>query len=45
MSRFTNDTTGVTVTVDDSKDDRFANGWTAEEPAKKAPARTKKSDD
>lgn len=27
MGRFVNDTTGVVVSVDDSKDDRFADGW------------------
>lgn len=28
MSRFTNDTTGVVVSVDDSKDGRYTSGWT-----------------
>lgn len=44
MSRFTNTATGVTVSVDDSKDERFASPlW---EPAdKKAPkASSKKSE-
>jgi len=36
MSRFKNTTTGVVVSVDDSKDDRFTAGWeaVADEPAK-----------
>jgi hypothetical protein len=33
MSRFRNLTTDVVVSVDDSKDERYANGW---EPADKA---------
>ena len=40
MSRFTNDETGVTVSVDDSKDDRFTAGWSpAADESKKAPAK------
>jgi hypothetical protein len=38
MSRFENDQTGVIVTVADSKDERFASGWT-KVAAKKAPAK------
>jgi len=46
MSRFTNLETGITVSVDDSKDDRFVSGWEpADGPAKRAPGRPKKSDD
>lgn len=30
MGRFINDATGVLVSVDDSKDDRFTAGWTRE---------------
>lgn len=40
MSRFRNTQTGVVVSVDDSKDARFVNGWEpAEKPAPKAPAK------
>ncbi len=42
MSRFRSTSTGVVVSVDDSKDDRFSNGWeSADEPApdKKTPAK------
>jgi len=40
MSRFRNTTTGVVVSVDDSKDGRFVNGWEpAEKPAPKAPVK------
>lgn len=43
MSRFTSTSTGVTVSVDDSKDDRYAvGGWESADkpaPAKKAPAK------
>lgn len=28
MSRFTNDETGVVVSVSDDKDNRFTSGWT-----------------
>lgn len=31
MGRFVNDQTGIVVSVDDSKDDRFASGWSAAE--------------
>jgi hypothetical protein len=43
MGRFTNDTTGVLVSVDDSKDDRFGAGWTREgaEPKATKPAAEK----
>lgn len=44
MSRFQNRRTGVTVSVDDSKDGRFGEGWErADQPAKqqKAPAKPK----
>jgi hypothetical protein len=50
MGRFINDTTGVLVSVDDSKDERFAAGWTREGDAPKAkkadkPARSETPDD
>jgi len=46
MSRFRNLETGIEVSVDDSKDDRFVSGWEpADGPAKRAPGRPKKSDD
>lgn len=38
MSRFIQDGTGVTVSVDDSKDDRFAVGWKPADAADKKPA-------
>jgi len=40
MSKFRNTATGVVVSVDDAKDDRFVNGWV---PAGKAPAPAEKS--
>ncbi len=45
MSRFTNTSTGVTVSVDDSKDDRYtAGGWeSADQPAPAKKALAKKS--
>lgn len=41
MSRFVNDATGVTFSVDDSKDDRHGLGFTpaADDSTKKAPAK------
>lgn len=36
MSRFVNSQTGVVVSVDDSKDDRFTGLW---EPAEDSPAK------
>jgi hypothetical protein len=45
MGRFVNDQTGVVVSVDDSKDERFASGWTAEKaPAKAERESAKKAD-
>ena len=44
MGRFRNTTTGVVVSVDDSKDGRFVNGWEpADKPAAKAPVAAKKA--
>lgn len=37
MSRWQNNETGVVVVVDDSKDSRFASGWTAVKAEKPAP--------
>lgn len=42
MGRFVNDSTKVVVTVDDSKDERFADGWSpadADGKSTKAPAK------
>ena len=40
MSRFRNTTTGVVVSVDDSKDERFVKGYEpADSESKKAPAK------
>ncbi len=40
MGRFVNDTTGVVVSVDDSKDERFSSGWSPQIDEKsKAPAK------
>lgn len=39
MSRFVNDATGVTFSVDDSKDERYGDGFTAAESESKAPAK------
>ncbi len=46
MGRFRNSTTGVVVSVDDSKNERFTDGWESPEeptsdkaPAKKAASR------
>lgn len=40
MSRFRNTTTGVVVSVDDSKDGRFVNGWEpVDKPAVKTPVK------
>lgn len=39
MSTFRNTTSGVVVSVDDSKDDRYVNGWEpADKPAPEKPA-------
>lgn len=38
MARYINDTTKVVVNVDDSKADRFVNGWTLADGATTAPA-------
>jgi hypothetical protein len=45
MSTFVNDQTGVQVSVDDSKDARFGEGWTpvGDKPAEKK-STSKKSD-
>jgi len=32
MSKFRNESTGVVVSVDDSKDARFGEGWVADAP-------------
>lgn len=46
MSRFENLDTHVVVSVDDSKDERFASGWKpADTEPKRSPGRPKKSDD
>jgi hypothetical protein len=46
VGRFKNLTTGVVVSVDDSKDARFDNGWEpADAEPKRAPGRPKKSED
>ena len=42
MSRFENVKTGVVVSVDDSKDDRYASGWKPVDT--KAPSSKKASD-
>ena len=40
MARFRNVQTGVVVSVDDSKADRYSDGWeSADEAEKKAPAK------
>ena len=40
MGRFRNSDTGVVVSVDDSKDDRFTSGWESpDSEPKKAPAK------
>ena len=39
MSRFVNDATGVTFSVDDSKDERYGDGFTAAKSESKAPAK------
>ena len=45
MSKFRNSTTQVVVSVDDSKDDRFTDGWEpAEAEPKRATGRQKKSE-
>lgn len=43
MSRFRNTRTGVVVSVDDSKDDRFGAEWESADQ-KKAPAKSAASD-
>jgi len=40
MGRFRNLETGVVVSVDDSKDERFASGFESEATSKKAPAKS-----
>lgn len=42
MSRFINDETGVVVSVDDSKDDRFTSGWKPADEVKKTTSRAAK---
>lgn len=43
MSKFVNSETGVVVSVDDSKDERFTNGWEpAGAPKKSRPAKSGK---
>ena len=45
MSRFENSTTHVVVSVDDSKDERFTDGWVSADAAPKRTAgRPKKSE-
>jgi hypothetical protein len=45
MGRFRNLNTQVVVSVDDSKDDRFVDGWeSADAEPKRSPGRPKKSD-
>lgn len=45
MGRFRSLETGVVVSVDDSKDDRFTSGWeSADSEPKRSPGRPKKSD-
>lgn len=48
MSKFRNSSTGVVISVDDSKDDRFTSGWvpaeTPEEEPKRSPGRPKKTE-
>jgi len=45
MSKFINSNTKVVVSVDDSKDDRFGEGWLpADADPKRAPGRPKKSE-
>ncbi len=39
MGRFRNTTTGVIVSVDDAKDERFAEGWESPDSPTKAPAK------
>ena len=44
MGRFRNTTTGVVVSVDDSKDGRFVDGWEpADKPATKTATPAKKA--
>jgi hypothetical protein len=46
MSKFRNTSTQVVVSVDDSKDDRFAEGWEpADAEPKRGPGRPKKTED
>lgn len=46
MSKFRNEATNIVVSVDDSKDDRFREGWvSADAEPKRTPGRPKKSDD
>lgn len=44
MSRFESLDTHVVVSVDDSKDDRFASGWKPADEGKRPAGRAKKSD-
>ena len=44
MSKFRHEATGITVSVADSKDERFVNGWVpadADPEPKRSPARKK----
>lgn len=44
MSKFRSESTGIVVSVDDSKDERFGEGWvSADSPEKRSPGRPKKS--
>jgi len=50
MSKFRNSSTGIVVSVDDSKDARFASGWESTDTppspeVKRSPGRPKKTDD
>jgi hypothetical protein len=48
MGRFIQDGTGVVVSVDDSKDDRFASGWKpfdGDDTPKRGPGRPKKTEE
>ena len=38
MSKFVNDANGVVVSVDDSKDERFGEGWSPADKPKSKPA-------
>ena len=46
MSKFRNELTGIVVSVDDSKDVRFSEGWVSTDaPEKRGPGRPKKSEE